>query len=165
MKFNSAYNRIRPPVRCCHCEVYDELILDKQNNCLIKTGKKINTYERTQSHYESCNIHNQLRRYLVPGGELPSRVSSDVDISDFPDSLIDLHAQGSVLEQKFNQLPADFRELFSNNINAFTQALAENKLDSILSGYFAGTGTGTSAGTNEVTSSGTGSSSNPGGEQ
>lgn len=156
MIFNSAYNRKRPPVRCCTCKTQEEFIFDKVNNCLVKSGKTINTYERTQSHHEQCNINNQLRRYLVPGGSLPSRVTSDIDISNIPDNLVDF-SQTNFLTEKFNKLPAEFRELFSNDINAFTQALAENKLDTILAGYFSassGAGTGTGASEGAGTSSG-----------
>lgn len=159
MKFNTSYSpgpsKAEPK---CPREVPDR-ILNKSTGKLELVGT-IPFYERIQSHHESSTISYKLKRFAMgDASSLGSPRDCDVDLSGVPTSLQDVLAVRKTIQDQFGELPADVRECFANNFEAFYSSVIDGSAERKLSDFARGKSSAV-GGTTDPTASSSSSSSN-----
>lgn len=124
----------------------------------------INVYERIQSHKDSVSLDKMIERFTLTGdySHLVKKEGNYLNILDAPKSLME--AQNTILKASslFDNLPANIKEIYSNNFSVFLNSLqtsdGHNMLTQLLSG--GGFNEKGNVGTQEINSNNSNSSEN-----
>lgn len=85
----------------------------------------INVYERIQSHKDSVSLDKMIERFTLTGdySHLVNKEGNYLNILNAPKSLME--AQNTILKASslFDNLPANIKEIYSNNFSVFLNSL------------------------------------------
>lgn len=94
----------------------------------------INVYERIQSHKDSVSLDKMIERFTLTGdySHLVNKEGNYLNILNAPKSLMD--AQNTILKASslFDNLPANIKQIYSNNFSVFLNSLQSSQGHTLL---------------------------------
>lgn len=109
-------------------EVFEkERVLDKSTglSSIVDTDKILNIQEEVNSHFDSVNLDNKIRRFndgdytAIPSAE--SLKTYYADVSDMPTDLLSANKKAKDLVKKFNSIPDYLKKEFGSTPDEFTK--------------------------------------------
>lgn len=114
-----------------------EYKFDTKLNCMVPyLGEKFNLYEQIQLSKTQVDLDNIIKRARAGDTSvLHMRNGSFADVSDIPDNLNDLNSLHATIEEQFNALSPELRNLFGNSVESFGNSVANGSYNDTINNY------------------------------
>lgn len=113
-----------------------QLSIDEKGVRSLKVVGQKDLYAEIQSHKDSCDVHNILKRYVNGDASvLNQRLGYFADSTMFPKSYAEMYQRVVDGESFFNGLPIEVRKEFNFNPVEFFSQMGTDSFNTIMSKY------------------------------